>query len=258
MPLKLSEQERAHWRECGWLVVRNAFSEEIISHFRQCVDAVSQPPGPGERRLHYFEETAAGAAICRTERFLDDHHALRRLITEGTLPALAAGLSGEPMLIYKEKINYKQPGGAGFATHQDATAYPYVQLHVTGLVPVDPMTPENGCLELASFGERERLPCDERGCLTAAAAAALRWQAVPLAPGDVLFFTSYVPHRSGANRTSAARRALYLTYNSAAEGDLRKRYYEARDQYLGADDRHSESISLIGHFQGTATKEHRR
>jgi len=51
------------------------------------------------------------------------------------------------------------------------------------------------------------------------------WQIVPTAPGDVLFFDSYVPHRSAPNDTNAPRRVLYATYAKTAEGDLRTRYY---------------------------------
>jgi ectoine hydroxylase-related dioxygenase (phytanoyl-CoA dioxygenase family) len=49
--------------------------------------------------------------------------------------------------------------------------------------------------------------------------------AVPTEPGDVLFFDSYAPHASKPNLTEKARRILYLTYNLAADGDHRARYY---------------------------------
>jgi 2-aminoethylphosphonate dioxygenase len=48
---------------------------------------------------------------------------------------------------------------------------------------------------------------------------------VPTAPGDVLFFDSYVPHASKPNLTGAPRRILYLTYNLAAHGDHRLQYF---------------------------------
>ena len=48
---------------------------------------------------------------------------------------------------------------------------------------------------------------------------------MPTEPGDVLFFDSFVPHRSGPNRTSVQRRVLYVTYNGASAGDSRERYY---------------------------------
>jgi 2-aminoethylphosphonate dioxygenase len=48
---------------------------------------------------------------------------------------------------------------------------------------------------------------------------------VPTAPGDVIFFDSFVPHASKANFTTEPRRVLYLTYNLADHDDQRARYY---------------------------------
>mmetsp|Transcript_21388 Transcript_21388/g.63932 ORF Transcript_21388/g.63932 Transcript_21388/m.63932 type:complete len:240 (-) Transcript_21388:689-1408(-) len=36
---------------------------------------------------------------------------------------LASQAFGEPAVLFKDKINFKGPGGAGFLAHQDATAY---------------------------------------------------------------------------------------------------------------------------------------
>jgi ectoine hydroxylase-related dioxygenase (phytanoyl-CoA dioxygenase family) len=40
-----------------------------------------------------------------------------------------------------------------------------------------------------------------------------------------VLFDSYLPHRSGPNRSHAPRRALYVTYNRASEGDRRDEYF---------------------------------
>ena len=46
--------------------------------------------------------------------------------------------------------------------------------------------------------------------------------------GQLLIFTSYLAHRSGANKSASDRKAIYATYNCASEGDLHKQYYEHR------------------------------
>ncbi|KAJ5427873.1 Phytanoyl-CoA dioxygenase [Penicillium cf. griseofulvum] len=43
-------------------------------------------------------------------------------------------------------------------------------------------------------------------------------------------FCSYLAHRSGANVSSKDRRAIYATYNCAAEGDLHDQYYSDRQK----------------------------
>ena len=62
---------------------------------------------------------------------------------------MLAALFDEPTVLFKEKINYKHPGGGGFAPHQDATAYRFVDHHISCMVPLDPATPASGCLYVA-------------------------------------------------------------------------------------------------------------
>ena len=59
----------------------------------------------------------------------------------------------------------------------------------------------------------------------AAVEARMAFDDVLVAPGDVALFDSYLPHRSDSNRTARPRRAAYLTYNKASEGDLHAAYY---------------------------------
>ena len=55
--------------------------------------------------------------------------------------------------------------------------------------------------------------------------ARLDWQPLSAEPGDLVIFDSYVPHRSGPNFSDRSRRALYLTYNPASQGDRRADYF---------------------------------
>jgi ectoine hydroxylase-related dioxygenase (phytanoyl-CoA dioxygenase family) len=248
---RLSAAQRRLWDCNGWLVLDDLLGSDVRARLDEWVGEVSRPAGSGERRLHYFEQTEHGRALCRTERYIEDHAGLRSLITEGVLPEVAAELLGEGAVLYKEKVNYKQPGGAGFAPHQDATAYAFIKHHVTCMVAVDPMTAENGCLEFSPYARSDLLPENGEGCIAPALAGRLEWRTVEVPAGGVVFFTSYVPHQSGFNRSAKPRRALYLTYNAASEGDRRAEYYAERDKAMATPGAEGKArISVIGHFQG--------
>ncbi|MDP1794646.1 MAG: phytanoyl-CoA dioxygenase family protein, partial [Acidimicrobiales bacterium] len=111
---------------------------------------------------------------------------------------------------------------------------------------------DNGCLEVVSGCHHDVLPMDDAGCVRADVAAALVWAPVEVRAGQTLWFHSRTPHRSGPNNSSLARRALYPTYNAAAEGDLRVDYYrEKLAQFAAAGDEPGRvRVSLIGDFQG--------
>jgi ectoine hydroxylase-related dioxygenase (phytanoyl-CoA dioxygenase family) len=175
-----------------------------------------------------------------------------QLLRVGRLVAAAGELLGEPAVLYKEKINYKLSGGAGFAPHQDAPAYRFIDTHISCMVAVDPATTKNGCLEVVSGMHAEVLPMDDVGCIRGDLAESLVWEAAELQAGQVLWFHSRTPHRSGPNLSGHDRRALYPTYNALSEGDMRDRYYEQKAAELAATKANGATVrlSLIGDFQG--------
>ena len=155
-------------------------------------------------------------------------------------------------MLYKEKINYKAPGGAGFSPHQDAPAYRFVDTHVSCMVAIDDADAANGCLEVVSARHAEVLPMDDDGCIRAEVVASMTWESVPVLAGTTLWFHSRTPHRSGPNTSNRDRRALYPTYNALREGDLRDAYYEQKfAEFAAAEaDGTRVQVSLINDFQG--------
>ena len=233
----LTAEQRAGFRRDGWLVLRGALDADTLQKlgaWTEQVDAWAHDGGPG---LHHFEQTDAGPRLARSEDVVPHHPGLHAFIAQGAVLQWVGELLGEPAVLYKEKINHKQPGGAGFAPHQDAPAYRFVDHHISAMVPLDPATAESGGLRFAPGHTQGRLP-ETRGCIHADVAAALDWRGLDAGPGDVILFDSFTPHCSGTNTTTRPRRAWYLTYNAASKGDWRARYYadkQAEFEAEGAD-----------------------
>lgn len=228
----LDAAQLEHWRRHRYLLLEGALSPPDRTALSSWVDDLAGWPETPGRWMKYFESGPGGARqLCRVENFLPFHAGLRGFLARPALLELLAALLDEPALLFKEKINYKLPGGAGFAPHQDAPAFASFgqRYHVTLMVGVDATTPGNGCLELVrGHGETGLLPQAEDGTLQAETVAALDWTPLPTLPGDLLLFDSYLPHRSGPNRSTQPRRALYVTWNRRSEGDRRADYYERK------------------------------
>ena len=252
----------ASFRRDGWLVVRRALSATHIDAIDTAVTRLERWATEGGPGLHHFEQTDAGAVLARSEDFVHDEPVLHDLIQGGIVIETLSALFGEPAVLFKEKVNYKQPGGGGFAPHQDATAYRFVDHHISCMVPVDPSTKASGCLYVAPGYEAGQLPTDERGRIAEATAAQLEWKPVPVEPGDLLFFDSYTPHHSDTNTTTRARRAAYLTYNAASLGDHRDRYYADKRAEFATEGDDFEGdrvrISINDDFLGTPVPRIRR
>ncbi|MCU1396457.1 MAG: protein involved in biosynthesis of mitomycin antibiotics/polyketide fumonisin [Ilumatobacteraceae bacterium] len=240
----------AFYREHGWVLI-DTLDAHGVDELRRWVDEIAGwADGAGEW-LHYREQTDHGPRLCRTENFVPMHAGMRSLLTGGAMLDAASALLGEPAVLYKEKINYKLAGGAGYAPHQDAPAYPFIATHVSCMVAVDDSDVANGCLEVVSARHCELLPVDDVGCIRAGAVASMQWEPAPVRAGQTLWFHSRTPHRSAANASPFDRRALYPTYNAATEGDLRAAYYrEKLDRMANAQVGDGVQVSLIGDFQG--------
>lgn len=240
-----------HFTRTGWLLTRT-LDAEGVQELRGWVDEVAGWPDDGDGWLHHREMTDDGPKLCRSENMVPFHDGLAALLTSGALLEVASALLGEPAVLYKEKINYKLPGGAGYAPHQDAPAYLFVDAHVSCMVAIDDATIDNGCLEVVSGLHHELLAMDDVGCISADVAAGLDWAAVEVEAGQTLWFHSRTPHRSGPNRSPLARRALYPTYNARSEGDLREDYYREKLAAFAerAEQGQHTGVSLIGDFQG--------
>lgn len=220
-------EARAAFARTGVLVVRGFLDPAEVAQVRRWTEEVAAAPEVRGRQMVYYEDslTEPGRRIVqRIENFCPVHPGFDRLLRDGELIAWAGALLGGDALLFKDKINFKLPGGGGFAPHQDQQAgwSAYAPLFLTAMLGIDASRLENGCLELAPGRHREGLIGEEWRPLDA---AALAFEPVPTDPGDVIFFDSFVPHASGPNRTAAPRRILYVTYALAAHGDQRARYF---------------------------------
>ena len=196
---------------------------------------------------HYAEDGPGGPIVCRTEN-LSPCVGLVSDLVDGVLADVASAYLGEPVRAFKDKVNYKQPGGAGFALHQDLPAYPGVQRVISILLAVDDADEESGCLWIGE-PTTEPLPTDDRGVITSAVATVK----APLRRGDALVIDGLAPHYSERNRSANARRVLVASYAPASEGYSREQYYGARrDVMAAATDRDGlERISTLADFEGS-------
>jgi hypothetical protein len=244
-----SRSQIDHFNENGWLITDTLVN--MTEQLQSWTDEVQRWSDNGDW-MHYRELTEHGPKLCRTEYFTPFHSDFRSLLTEGIMVEVASALLGDPAVLYKEKINYKLAGGAGYAPHQDAPAYRFVDIHLSCMVAIDDSTIENGCLEVVSGAHQAILPMDDQGCISAAVVAGMDWFHVELRAGQTLWFHSRTPHRSGSNQSASDRRAIYPTYNALREGDLREKYYQQKLQEF-AESRANGStvrVSLINDFQG--------
>lgn len=233
MPLRLSQEQVDEFQRDGVLVIKakDFFTpEELKAIFDAAYEVEQWPETPG-KWMKYFEKSKVDGSriLNRIENFFQYKTELLPIFgNDGKVTEAVTDLFGETAVLYKEKVNYKLPGGDGFKPHQDHAAgwWRYNQtIHITALVGVDAATAENGALEVVRGAHKSGLYGEEFKEVPDEWVEKFKWELVPLETGDLVFFDSYVPHRSAANNSSKPRRAMYVTWNKVSEGDYREKYY---------------------------------
>lgn len=252
----LSAFQMESFKQNSFLKLENLLSFDKVapSDVSNWCEEISQWPKTENKWLLHWELTNTGEKImCRSENFVNYHEGFAHLARDCVLNVVSQLFDTEGgAVLFKEKINYKLAGGAGFAAHQDSPAYiGLADDHISVMVAVDDATEENGCLQVCAgqWGKHSNVPLTEQGIVTPEAEKAMVFVPVPCKAGDILFFNGYIPHRSNANMSSRNRRAVFLTYNPKSQGEHHAAYYAAKHANVqGFDGAHA--ISFQGDFQG--------
>ncbi|CAK4030910.1 Hypothetical predicted protein [Lecanosticta acicola] len=228
--LVLTEEQIAHFDREGYLVLR--------VHEHGLIDPATIKQWNG-KWMPYDEITESGERqLMRTENFVDFHEGFSSLLHGPCLNNILKQVTRDDMLLFKDKINYKLPGGNGFRAHLDAPAYDHIGEieHTTANLAVDAATMANGCVEVVPGSHRMQVDVAERGRISDDWVAAHTWIPVELDSGDLLVFGSHLAHKSAPNRTETPRASVYATFHTKTDGeDLRARYYADRRKNFPPD-----------------------
>ena len=261
------ESHKEFFKKNGYIWIKDFFSREQVALLRNWAEEIHHSTekmlllmNASEMSPAYFTQIPGTLIIvpeagnplqaCRAEDLLTCYPSLHAFI-QGTVTSYLHYLMGEPYVLFKDKINFKWPGGGAFLPHQDFPAYePFgPREHITAMVSIDTATLENGCLHVAkdwidTFSQdpdldleqlqkgRAILPYVEggasHGSIQSKYSDKIQWLALETAPGDLVLFNSFLPHYSEPNKSKSSRRALFLTHNRLKEGDHRQAYYHAK------------------------------
>jgi len=224
---ELSDQQIEFFHQNGYVVVSGAFSPEEAAALDLWTRELAEIPEEPGRQWVYHEKSLKGDdqdLICRIEN-ISPYHAGFKDLSE-VLKAPVGQLMGEEAVLFKEKVNFKMPGGDGFKPHQDSQAGwdAYAEFFISALVCIDEATIENGCLKMVA-GHHKRGLFRSWEPLTDEDMADMDFVPCPTKPGDLVFFDCYAPHASDPNMSDNIRRIYFATYNKLSEGDHLDQYY---------------------------------
>ena len=203
----------------GYVLMKNVLDPTQVDAVRELIDRVEAEENAQLHERDTTNDISAADAISFTALLVSRHELVREFATQQVFGQLAADFLASDARIYWDQAVYKRPEPSReFPWHQD-TGYTFTlpQHYLTCWVPLVDATIDNGCPWV--------LPgLHVNGTLKH------RWtdwgwqcieQADEMVPveagvGDVVCFTSLLPHRTGPNVTDGIRKAYILQY--CAEG----------------------------------------
>jgi len=187
---KLTDSDVSHFERDGYLIVRGAFPSDQMNSIASWTDELLAMPEESGKHWVYREPSLKNDGedlVNRIEKIGPFHAGFLEL--SEALKAPVGQLLGEEAVLFKEKINFKMPGGGGFKPHQDSQAGwdCYADFFISVLVTIDAATEENGCLQICA-GHHKRGLYTSWQPLTEEDMTDMDFVSVPTDPGDLIFF----------------------------------------------------------------------
>ena len=216
----------------GFVKIENFFDKLFINNVAEEVENLTD--------VDTYRDSSGN--LRRVERVYNKGKCLKEL--DSVVKKKLKDIFGSNFNIFKDKFNYKPPGGEGFFCHYDGVFYfndlnnnkkkgwyEYADYFVNVGIAIDPCTEENGTLEMSQIHklpfEKLILNTKNNGTpqLLENIEKKLDFQTLNLNIGDIAIFSNLTPHRSKQNNSTISRRILYYTYVPEKFGNLYGKYY---------------------------------
>ncbi|GAB4421320.1 MAG: hypothetical protein OHK0021_25000 [Bryobacter sp.] len=204
-------------------IVRGLFREEVPALDQECQRLQREGDLAHDNlRALQWDKVGGGKQFDRLDPVTDISPALQRLALSPRLLELVEEILGEPATLFKDKLIFKTDGVRGYNNHQDyfnwqGSGAPPREV-VSVAVAIDASTAGNGAVvyypgpwdRLLNEGEEvSDIYNPHRGVVDPKHLEGIEPFMPELEPGDVILFSSLIPHESGPNHSGNTRRILY-------------------------------------------------
>ena len=216
-PYEISTEQRAFYRENGYIKLRAVLTPDLLGHYRTLISSkvaeLTQNALPLEQRTTY------GKAFLQVNNLWRTDKAIRNFVFNQRLAQMAADLMEcFGVRLYHDQALYKEPGGGITPWHADQYYWPLSSdKSITAWIPLQDTPLEMGPLAFCEKSHRlqhgrDLEISDESEMTLKEALQTFSQNNTPYALGDVSFHAGWTFHRAGANSTSQPREVMTVIY----------------------------------------------
>ncbi|MAJ22839.1 MAG: hypothetical protein CBC24_03220 [Candidatus Pelagibacter sp. TMED64] len=255
----ISKKDILKYNNDGYLTIKNFFNKKEILNAKN--EILKKVNSKNKLISTYYEDIKKKKEIRRIEKISDYSKYSKKLVISEKLKKILKILLKKKFFLFKDKVNFKQPGGAGFLPHIDGHFYwknkkdgkqqegwsKYGDSFINIVIPMDSTTKKNGYLFLSKkkytfkkYGKRWKNIADNLVSGTPNLKdddiKDFKFNGMVLNIGDILIFDWKCCHFSKKNLSKKSRMIFYLTYVNACKKNsnylVRKKYYSEKKNSL--------------------------
>ena len=212
MTRRLSDSEKAFYRNNGYIHVRGLLSAEEAAFYRAELHAIAERQGSNDAT--WSSVKGSGTSITHSHDVHFRSAAITRLLVDDRLTGVAQDIIGPNVQLHHNKMFIKPPErGSPFPMHQDFPYFPHERHSMIAVIlHFDDAPEEKGCVRvypgthklgpLEAVGDDHHLPEE---IYPIAGATPL-----PARAGDAIFMSYLLVHGSGVNVSDEPRTTLLI------------------------------------------------
>lgn len=232
MRYNLSKKQISEYDKNGFVICKNFFNKEDIKKIVEWTEEIENFKEVKGKWMKYFDPSLKNKKkyiTTRIENFIDYHKKFKNFILDKKILLQLKKIVKSDVVLFKDKINFKNPGAKGFKAHQDATIWKGmygIKSFLTIVISIDHSNKKNGRLEFAKNKDKIGLIGEGWSEMPKRFENKMNWTPLNTKPGDLIIFNDYTPHRSSNNLSNSKRRMLFLTFNKKKDGNHRVKHFK--------------------------------
>ncbi len=245
--LNNSKKDNFFFKKKGFLIKKNFLDKRNLVKLKDIIEKKNNK----KNIFYYYEKVGAKKIIRRIERVTEDTPQAKKILCSKKLINYLKDLYLKKCRLFKDKLNFKHPGGGGYKPHIDGHFLwtdknekkkygwkEYSNKFVSVVIPLEDSTLKNGCIFLAEKNFTNKLGKNFKDIVKKIEKNTpnikkkylklFKFFPVELEIGDVLFFDWRCAHFSKKNNSNSSRMILYATYCDSDKNSniLRNKYYK--------------------------------
>ena len=110
----------------GYLVCRNFFNQKLVDQIILSISQIEKFKDSNGKWMKYYDislKNGKTKILTRIENFYDYHKVFKKIFSNQNIKKQLKKIAGDDLILFKDKINFKNPGSVGFKAHQDSTIW---------------------------------------------------------------------------------------------------------------------------------------